>query len=318
MSALNSALCEFEITILRGDKSNQDNQHQKSSWPVVVKYKGKDGLISHKEGTLELSDKQRQELIANGNDAEAYGTLLGCALFKDKVGTAFSDAFIGSEFQLRFFLSIEVDDNDDLRTLHWERLCFPEDRDQEEWSLLALDMRVIYSLYISGWVQNLFHAFEQKDLRALVLVASPDSDSGKYPVAPFDVEAAMDSVRTALGGITCKFLTNKTDDPDRVGPPTLDELSKQLKQADKPYTLLHFVCHGRLTAKGNVLYWATEENKVLPISEKNLLKRLKSLGGEKGLPHFTFLCACESAMPEAEDALGGLAQNLVRKLGMPA
>ena len=318
MNTLNSVIAEFEITILRGDKSNQDEQQRVSSWPVVAKYKGKDGLINQREGTLKLSQEALEELTACGEDAESYGTILGKALFQDKVGTAFSTAFSISEFQLRFLLSIEVDDNDKLRRLHWERLCFPEDSAQEEWNLLALDRRVFYSLYISGWVQNLFHAFEQNDLQALVLVANPQSDNGKWPrLQQFDDQAAMNSVRKALGDIPCKFLTN-IEAPDRLGPPTLDELSKQLTHADKPYTLLHLVCHGNLTKAGNVLYWATEENEVLPILEQELINRLKGLGGNKGLPHFTFLCACESAMPEAEDALGGLAQNLVRKLGMPA
>ena len=36
------------------------------------------------------------------------------------------------------------------------------------------------------------------------------------------------------------------------------------------------------------------------------------------MPHFAFLATCESASPEAEGALGGLAQRLVRELGMPA
>jgi CHAT domain len=45
---------------------------------------------------------------------------------------------------------------------------------------------------------------------------------------------------------------------------------------------------------------------------------LRSLTATKGLPHFTFLSTCESASPEAEAALGGLGQRLVRDLGMPA
>ncbi|MEH2113502.1 nSTAND1 domain-containing NTPase [Nostoc sp.] len=42
------------------------------------------------------------------------------------------------------------------------------------------------------------------------------------------------------------------------------------------------------------------------------------LRGARGLPHFTFLCTCESASPDAEGSLGGLGQRLVRDLGMPA
>ncbi|MCT7980083.1 CHAT domain-containing protein [Laspinema olomoucense] len=48
-----------------------------------------------------------------------------------------------------------------------------------------------------------------------------------------------------------------------------------------------------------------------------LLQWLADLNGPKGLPHFTFLCSCETASPDAEAGLGGLGQRLVRELGMP-
>nr|MBD2222450.1 CHAT domain-containing protein [Calothrix sp. FACHB-1219] len=55
-----------------------------------------------------------------------------------------------------------------------------------------------------------------------------------------------------------------------------------------------------------------------PVTGTRLIERLRSLSASKGLPHFTFLSTCESASPEAEAALGGFGQRLVRDLGMPA
>ena len=50
-----------------------------------------------------------------------------------------------------------------------------------------------------------------------------------------------------------------------------------------------------------------------------MIDRLAELRGARNcLPHLAFLSCCEIAAPEAEGALGGLAQRLVRGLGMPA
>ena len=49
-----------------------------------------------------------------------------------------------------------------------------------------------------------------------------------------------------------------------------------------------------------------------------MIERLGNLRGARGLPQFAFLAVCESANPEAESGLGGLAQRLVRELGVPA
>ena len=78
--------------------------------------------------------------------------------------------------------------------------------------------------------------------------------------------------------------------------------------------------HGQfqLAESETILYLAKTDNQVDAVSATRLLERLGRLRGAHGLPHFAFLCSCESAAPEAEGALGGLAQRLVRDLGMPA
>lgn len=300
---------EFEITI--------QSKSGKNSWPVVIRCKQPDGLTIHAKGILILNPNDFAKLIENSENEKEYGILLGKALFREEVRDTFIRAFSKSsqDNPLRILLAIEAAQEEQVKTLHWERLCAPIDADGG-WNLLARDCRVPFSLYIPTIIDRRFPPIGRRDLRALILVASP-SNLGKYQLAPFDVEAALSGVKEALGEIPYEFLANNVE--GALGPPTLQELSKQLTNAPKPYTLLHFVCHGKLIDTGEtVLYWATPDDQVLPIAAKGLLEELRYVGNQKGLPHFTFLCTCESADPRAEEALGGLAQRLVRDLGMPA
>ena len=104
-----------------------------------------------------------------------------------------------------------------------------------------------------------------------------------------------------------------------IGSPGLDELCARLTDRSRQYTLLHVVCHGKVIEGGEtVVYWANANNRTEPVKATELLERLGRVCGPRGLPHFAFLSTCESASAEAEGALGGLAQRLVRELGMPA
>jgi WD40 repeat protein len=301
---------EFEITI--------QSKSGESSWPIVVRCKKPDGLTIHSKETLQLNQEDLNKLIQHQENEREYGTHLGKALFRGAVYDTFVRALSQSsqDSLLRILLSIEAADNDPIKTLHWERLCAPIDADGS-WHLLARDQRVPFSLYIPTIIDRRFPPIGRRDLRALVLVASP-SNIGKFQLAPFDVEAVLSGVKEALGEIPYEILAN--DVAGAIGPPTLQELSKQLTNAKKPYTLLHFVAHGKLLDNGEtVLYWAKADNQVQPVTGEELLSELKNIGNhQRGLPHFTFLCTCESADPRAEVGLGGLGQRLVRHLGMPA
>ncbi|WP_138500249.1 eIF2A-related protein [Nostoc sp. PA-18-2419] len=293
----------FEITIQRKSGNN---------WPIVVEHSRFGELLPlRSEGTLELTGENLQQLISFLGQPKDYGRLLGKTLFRDDIRDAFVGAMRESEEPLRMLLFIEASDLE-LRTLRWEKLCAPIDG---EWELLALNQRVPFSFYIPAITDRRFPAIGRRDLRALLLVASP-SDSQKYKLAEFDVEASVNSVKSALGEIPCDVLATV---PGAIGLPTIDELCTQLSDRNKQYTILHFVSHGRVQSNGEtVVYWSKADNTVEAIAATQLLERLRPLRGAKGLPHFTFLCTCESASPDAEGSLGGLGQRLVRDLGMPA
>ncbi|BAY91237.1 MULTISPECIES: nSTAND1 domain-containing NTPase [unclassified Tolypothrix] len=294
----------FEINIQRKSANH---------WPIVVEHSRPGELLSSRsEGILELTSADLEKLTSLLGQPKDYGTFLGKAIFKEEIRDAFVSALRDSDATVRVLLFIEAEDKE-IRTLRWERLCANID---DGWHLLSLEQRTPYSLYIPAITDRRFPPIGRRDLRALILVASPQ-EIERYKLDSFDVEAAVSGVRQALGKIPCDILATVDG---AIGKPTIDELCKHLSDRTKQYTMLHFVSHSRVIQDSGetVLYWATAENKVDPVTGTRLIERLRSLSASKGLPHFTFLSTCESASSEAEAALGGLGQRLVRDLGMPA
>jgi energy-coupling factor transporter ATP-binding protein EcfA2 len=293
----------FQITIQR--KSGD-------YWPVVSEYSRSDVLLPMRsEGKLRLTPDDTDNLIMSLTPKD-YGTRLGELLFQGNIGRAFDAARSRSEERLRVLLFIEAEDIE-IKGLRWERLCAPIDINGD-WNFLRRNQRLPYSLYIPSITSRSFPPIGQRDLRVLLLVASPEN-SDKFGLARFDVEATVNSIRSALGDkIPCDVLAHGVQGAQ--GLPTLDNFCEQLTK--ESYTLLHFVCHGQLLKDiGTVLYWANENNAAEPVKGNLLIDELKNIQGPKGLPHFAFLCTCESASKSAEGAFGGLAEQLVRDLGMP-
>lgn len=280
-------------------------------WPVVVEESRPDIFLPvQNQGLLQLDGDAEAGLLEVEDDPREYGTRLGKALFRDQVSEAFVRAAARSQDYLRVLLFVEAED---LRTLRWERLCAPQNGG---WDFLSLDQRHPFSLYIPSLTDRRFPPIGRRDLRALVVAASP-AGIEQYKLEPFDVRAAVESVRTGLGTIPGDVLA-PLDVEGSVGPPTLDQLCERITAG--AYTLLHVVCHGQVRArdKDTVIYLASGDGQVDAVTGSQLLERLSRLRGARGLPHFAFLSTCESASAEAEGAFGGLAQRLVRELGMPA
>lgn len=282
----------------------------RDGYPVVVQYSQADRFEVRAEGRVPMDEDFILDL-ATCDDPAAYGRMLGEALFQGRIRDAFSRARAGSEDRLHVLLCVEATE---LRALRWERLQAPIDA--ATWDFLALDQRAPFSMYTPSGTDRRFRAFGQRDLRLLIVVASP-LQLEAYGLDPFPALQVARRLAEAAHPLPIATLAAEADAPARLGPPTIDALCQAL--TEQPFTLLHIVCHGQLRSDGEtVLYLADEAGHVKPISATQLIARLSRLRGDFGLPHFVFLAACESAHPQAEGALGGLGQRLVRELGMPA
>src|SRR5690242_11253619 len=108
-----------------------------TSWPIVVELSGtKTPLPIRREGMLELD----LEALSTQVTPRDYGTMLGQALFRDRIREAFLQACLQSQDRLSVQLCVEAPE---LRTLRWERLCAPLD---EQWQFLLLDQRAPLTL----------------------------------------------------------------------------------------------------------------------------------------------------------------------------
>ncbi len=282
-------------------------------FPVISEYSQSGNfLAARREGVFVLDEEHLVQLRAQETNPLNYGTILGQALFHDAIRDAFMQARVQSQDSLRLLLVIE---DADLRPLRWERLCVP-DSAGEEWHLLALDQRVLYSRYLPSLTDRRFPPIGRRDLRALVVIASP-AEGNRFSLTHFDTEENMAGLRTALAEIPYEVLGNVAE---AIGPATLDEICGRL--TEQPATILHIVAHGWFRGRDGetLLYLTDADGQVQPVTTTQFIERLDNLQGSRGLPHLTFLSTCESADARAEavGALGGMGQRLVRDLGMPA
>src|SRR5687767_7789799 len=279
----------LEITIQR---------RAENGWPVVAEQSEPGVFLPIRvESTLQLDTVELLSQLS----PERYGMVLGRALFRDEVRDAFVRARAETEDELHILLVVE---DLALRKLRWERLCAPL---EGGWRLLALDQRLPFSLYLPSLTDRRFPPIGRRDLRALIVAASP-ADLDQYGLAPFDAAGAMADVRTALAEIPATALTTATLP---LGLSTLDALCEQLTA--ERYTVLHLVCHGSLTDDGEtVVYLEGPDGLTDPVTAARLLDRLANLRGERGLPHLVFLSSCETAVARADGTFGSLGQRLVR------
>ncbi len=293
----------FEITICR--------RLEPDLYPVVAELNlGGAGdvpeLPLRSEGRLRLSATDIEDLGAKTSPAD-YGTLLCKALFTGEILRAFDRAAADSGGSMRVLLSVEPLE---LRSLHWEWLCIPMD---QGFRFIAQDQRFPYCLVQPSLTDRRFPALGRRDLRMLVVVASP-SGLESYKLDPFDEARALQTVSETLRDeIPWDVLASSDQIPGRMDAPSLSALCEHLTK--KRYTLLHIIAHGRLNRAGEtILYLSNGSGGVATVSASEMIGRLAELAA---LPHFIFLAVCESARPEAEAVLGGLGQRLVRELGVP-
>jgi formylglycine-generating enzyme required for sulfatase activity len=299
----------FEITIQR--KSGD-------FWPVVAELaRPGSSLPVRSEGQFRIDP---QSLLSLSQPLD-YGTALGKALFQGEMRDALVRAVSDSRSQEPGRLGVQLFvEAEDLKGLHWEHLSAPLDGG---WDYLAFHQETPFSQYVPSRTDRFFPPLQRQDVRLLLLVANPRGLE-EYRLARFDAEATIASLLNALLDIPTTVLADVGEaaglnPPDLLGeiagPPTLDALCEQLTA--NPCSLVHIVCHGRYRSKDGetLLFLSDAKGDVEALTGSSFLSQLGKL---RSLPYFVYLSTCESAAPEAENGLGGLAQRLVRELGVPA
>jgi energy-coupling factor transporter ATP-binding protein EcfA2 len=281
------------------------------AWPVVAEHYRLGNLLSvRNEGRLELAGEPFSPV------PRSYGTALGQALFRDGIRDAFvrarNESLDGTVHVLVF---VEAEE---LKIWRWEWLCAPFDGGR--WDFLSLDQRALFSLYLPSFADRAYPPIGRRDLRALVVVASPDDPGKRYSLASFNVNENVLRLQAAFGQkIPCEVLARA---PGAGGMPTLDQVVTRLTEG--AYTLLHIVCHGWFNPGDGETRLYLEQPSPDPGSGQVLARPVTAtelidgLSRVRRLPYLVFLSICESGAPEAEQRLGGLAQRLVRELGIPA
>ena len=295
----------LEITIQR---------RLEDAWPVIAEH--------HRAGTLlPVRSEGRLKLDEPSSPVpHTYGRALGKGLFQESIRDAFVRARSEGPDATRVWVFVEAEE---LKTWRWQWLCAPMDGGR--WDFLSLDQRASFSLYLPSLTERPYPPIGLHDLNALLVVANPaDYPDKRYDLVSFDADQKVASLRAIFEQqrIPSEVLARTQE---AVGAPTLDGLAGQLTagSARGPYTILHLVCHGRFDpADGETSLYLEQpgsahgSGEVLakPVTGKDLIDRLHNVR----LPYLVFLSVCESSAPEAEQRVGGLAQRLVRDLGIPA
>ncbi len=264
-----------------------------------------------------------EELGSLLNEPAEYQRVLSEALFADatirealKTATKIADV---REVALRFRLQIDSDAAE-LHALRWEVLCDPDG------TPLATGERVLFSRYLRSPDWRRVALRPESELRALVVIASPDNLESFHPegppLQPIDVAAELERTVAALGDIPVTALVSRPDArlPLREGVKlaapggaTLENLVTQLRRG---YDIVYVVCHGAFVREQPRLFVENEAGTVATIAGDELVQELAQLR-ERQMPSLVALASCQSAGSGSRGALSALGPLLARA-GVPA
>jgi hypothetical protein len=286
-------------------------------YPVIAEHHRQGSFLPiRSEGSFSLLREPSSPL------PQAYGTALGRALFRDDIRDALKAVGNDEAGGARVLLHVEAEE---LSTWRWEWLCAPFDGGT--WDFLSLNQQKPFSLYLPSLTGGAYPPIGRRDLRALVVVANPSDPKNKYGFSPFNADQNITCLKALFGRqspiVEADILSRSEGAADL---PTFDSLIRQLTKGTPSgrYTILHLVCHGRFNRESGETYLYLEQSELDPDSGKALAEPVKGselidrLHRVSRLPYLVFLSVCESSAPEAEQRLGGLAQRLVREIGIPA
>ncbi len=239
--------------------------------------------------------------------AEEYGRVLGRALFApEALGADYQETVAVLQSQqehARIRLRIEPPE---LHALRWERLYHPLN---ETWEPLTATAETLFSRYVPTRKWGSARPIEERPLRVLVVIASPENLAGygldSLPLAEIERRHALFA---AQPGIECTYLQSRT-----ANPPTLPRLNQALQEG---YHVVQFVGHG---ARGNsgetALFLEDATGQVAMLKTPALLEAFHSAVKR---PHLCFLTACESAAYAPGDVFLPVGPKLVADGAIPA
>jgi len=282
-------------------------------------------------GQLKLD---RQTLLAQQLDAEAYGMTLFNAVFADEIRRAYDKATGAAEVQSggRLRVRLWVDNEAvELHAIAWERLYHLHKGRPVPLGASALTPLSRYTSLEAREPAPI----PDTPIRMLVAVSNPlDLPGG---LAPANVDVEIDNLRRSLSALKKQGKVEVTIMPGRTGVSS----SLRSKLEAEGYTLLdgvtnlfniaphlarchifHFIGHGafrRKTERGEgvaALYLEKSDGAWQAVRDEEIVSMFTALGT---LPHLVFLVACESALREeqAETPFVGLGPKLVHA-GVPA
>lgn len=254
-------------------------------------------------GALQLDQAHLLELAA---DPRAYGRALGETLFANAaIGDAYRETMAALEARgvpMRLRLRL---DPAELETLGWERILMPLGGD---WQPLAATADTPFSRFVLAQRWERPAPITDRPLRVLAVLASP-TELDAYHLDPITLEERQ-ALRILLDGlpqVAVTYLESGT-----AASPSLNAIRAALTEG---YHLIHFLCHGAHTARGNVLYLEADDGKAEPVEATRLVDAFKLAANP---PALTFLAACESAARRRGDAFVPLGPALVERGGVQA
>jgi hypothetical protein len=265
----------------------------------------------------------------------AYGEMLSAALFTPPVRDLLTDGRQGLKkdppvpLRLRLYIGPSAPE---LHRIFWETLRDPH----LPGALLTTNDNIPFSRYLSSWDWHPVRPRPKGVLRALVVVADPESEADDR-LPKVDVAGEVKRARAALGNIPMDVLCRCEDDANAdldlnvVGLPTVNQIIGRLREGirlHEGYDILYLACHGKLVNDVPLLWLEDDQGKVDRVSaEEEVLPGGKQRPGLvlqinqlDQLPRLIVLASCESAgtgMAWDEGAFSALGPRLA-EAGVPA
>ncbi len=235
-------------------------------------------------GTPALAQFDLDRFRAMALDADAYGEHLTESLFANaEVRAAFLQSRSSAQtldvpLRMRIFIGPSAPE---LHSLRWETL-----RDPQDGSHLVTGEHLLFSRYLSSLDWRPVSLRPRADLKALVVIASPedvaDWQPGGRPLTPLDVDGELERARNGLEGIPLTPLVTG-------GNPTLERISAELREG---YDVLYLTCHGALLEGEPHLWLEDEEGQADVVAGTELVTRLREM---RQRPRLVILASCQSA-----------------------